>query len=184
MQLTQLPSVTSYLGEQDYICIFNNVLDGVRPNLQLPDLKQCQLQSHFDTSVLIRLKSVSSLRDQARLSTLAIAHTGAWHRATPNPKLGLSMSREEFVIAVRVFLGIPLFSLPPNVSKCSCGHILDVFGDHLLSCRNRSLRINAMMLYMTYSFIISFLATRARKLNNVVVQKTSNVSVTCIILIF
>ena len=97
---------------------------------------QCQLQTHLDTLALVKLKSVSSLCDQARLSTLVTHHTGAWQRATPNPKLGLSLPREEYVIAISVFFGLPLLPPTSNVFRCSCGHILDVFGDRLLGCGN------------------------------------------------
>ena len=110
-------------------------------DLNDPGLSQHGLQSHLDSSTLTFLKSVSSIRDQARLSSLATPHTGAWHRAIPNPKLGLSMSREEFVTGIRVYLGLQLFPSPPNVVRCSCGHILDVYGDHLLGCGNKGLRI-------------------------------------------
>ena len=98
------------------------------------------------SAAFTKLKSVSSFRDQARLSTLVTPHTGA--------KLGLSMSREELLIAIWVFSGIPLFPPLPNVSHCSCEHILNVFGDRLLCCGTEVLGSNAMMLYTMYYFNI------------------------------
>ena len=85
-------------------------------------------------------KSSSSLRDQARLSRLASPHSGSWFREIPNPKLGLSMNREEFVTASRVWLGLSLLPSPPNAVQCICDLVLDKFGDHLLGCGRRALR--------------------------------------------
>ena len=64
----------------------------------------------------------------------------AWLTATPNPNLGLAMGRHEFTIAVHFWLGLPLFSLPPNAVRCICGQVLYKFVDHLLGCRKISLR--------------------------------------------
>ena len=35
---------------------------------------------------------------------------------------------------VRIWLGIPIFPSHPNAQRCVCGHVLDTFGDHALSC--------------------------------------------------
>ena len=104
------------------------------------DTSQHGLQGKLDASLLSSIKSSSSLRDQARLSTLASPHSGSWLRAIPNPKLGLSMNREEFVTASRVWLGLSLFPSPPNAVRCTCDLVLDKFGDHLLGCGRRALR--------------------------------------------
>ena len=70
--------------------------------------------------------------DHARLNTTLAQHAGAWLRATPNNNLGLAMPQKEFILSLRHWLGVPLFS---SASKlCSCGHHLDRFGDHLLGC--------------------------------------------------
>ena len=55
--------------------------------------------------------------------------------AVPNPNLGLAMSRHEFSIAVRLWLGITLFPAHPSAVRCKCGQLIDGFGDHLLGCR-------------------------------------------------
>ena len=51
------------------------------------------------------------------------------------------MSRHEFVPAVRMWLGIRLFPSPPQSLRCTCGPIIDEFGDHLLGCAHGPLRI-------------------------------------------
>ena len=94
----------------------------------------------LDLATLVEIKAQSSLRDQAHLNTLSSPHSGSWLRAVPNPKLGLTMIREEFLIACRVWLGLPVFCGPPNHLRCSCGQTLDVFGDHILGCRKGHLR--------------------------------------------
>ena len=80
------------------------------------------------------LKESCSIRDKARLNTISEPHAGAWLTAIPNPNLGLAMSHHELTIAVHLWLGVPLFSSPPNAVCCICGQVLDKFGDHL-GCR-------------------------------------------------
>ncbi len=49
------------------------------------------------------------------------------------------MASHEFVIAVKLWPGIPIF---PDFSKaigCMCGQTIDSFGDHLLGCGHGSL---------------------------------------------
>ena len=50
----------------------------------------------------------------------------------------MALSPHDFVIAVRVWLGVPLFSLLP---LCTCFSVIDQFGDHLLGCSHGPLRI-------------------------------------------
>ena len=86
------------------------------------------------------LKEYFSVRDKARLNTISEPHAGAWLIAITDPNLGLAMSRHEFTIAVHLWLGLPLYSSPPNAVRYICGQVLDKFGDHLLGCRKISLR--------------------------------------------
>ena len=48
------------------------------------------------------------------------------------------MSRHEFVLALRLWLGVPVF---PTPVRCPCGQMVDRFGDHLLGCGHGPLRI-------------------------------------------
>ena len=93
------------------------------------------LQLQVDNCSYEALKLSCTLRDQARLNTISEPHAGAWLRAVPNPNLGLAMSRHEFSIAVRLWLGITLFPAHPSAVRCKCGQLMDGFGDHLLGCR-------------------------------------------------
>ena len=52
--------------------------------------------------------------------------------------MGLAFSPHEFVIAVCLWLGVPLFPLLP---LCTCLSVIDQFGDHLLGCSHGPLRI-------------------------------------------
>ena len=51
------------------------------------------------------------------------------------------MPPHEFVIAIQIWLGIPLFPFPPSSLKCVCGQALDPIGNHLVSCNDGPLRI-------------------------------------------
>ncbi|XP_062518264.1 uncharacterized protein LOC134193447 [Corticium candelabrum] len=50
------------------------------------------------------------------------------------------MASHEFVIAVKRWLGIPIFPDFPEAIRCMRGHTIDSFGDHLLECGHDSLR--------------------------------------------
>ena len=111
------------------------------PGINLNAASQRVLQSALDAKALSKCKESASIRDRARLNTLGTPLAGAWLRAIPNPNLSLAMSRHEFVPAVRMWLGIRLFPSPPQSLRCTCGQIMDEFGDHLLGCAHGPLRI-------------------------------------------
>ena len=50
------------------------------------------------------------------------------------------MSKQEFVYSLWYWLGIPLFTSTDSI-RCSCGSVIDQFGDHLLGCGHGSMRI-------------------------------------------
>ena len=112
----------------------------------LPDIKDCSqnatqhhLQSLLDSSLSNSLKHNASLRDRARLNTISAQHAGAWLRALPNSNLGLAMPQKEFMISLRLWLGISLFA--SDSARCPCKQTLDRFGDHLLGCGQGNWRI-------------------------------------------
>ena len=67
-------------------------------------------------------------------------HSKLWIRAIPNPVFGLTMSAQEYIACLHLWLGISLFPLPPSSSRCYCGSILDSHRDHVLGCHSGSLR--------------------------------------------
>ena len=92
------------------------------------------LQSQLDVIHFQSLKDMSSVRDRARLNAISSTYAGAWLKAVPNQNLGLSMLQHEFIIAIRIWLGIPLFTDSSDSLSCVCGSIIDPHGDHLLGC--------------------------------------------------
>ncbi|XP_062518293.1 uncharacterized protein LOC134193482 [Corticium candelabrum] len=108
-------------------------------DVDLGGASQHDLQEIFDKSLLSDIKNSVSIRDQARLNAISTPHAGAWLRAIPNRNLGLVMSAEEYVIALRLRLGIPIF--PSLSTRCPCGSIIDAYGDHVLGCGYGNLRI-------------------------------------------
>ena len=108
---------------------------------------QRQIQSKLDADLFNCLLNNASLRDRARLNSISTPHAGAWLRAIPNPNLGLSMLSHEFVISIRLWLGIKMFPSPPTSILCTCRQHIDPFGDHLISCGTgpeRTRRHNAL----------------------------------------
>ena len=130
-----LPDST-LVGEDAAIREFNSLFESsVEENYSQHDL-----QNVLDNALTNHIMANSSLRDQARLNTVRTPHAGSWLRAIPNPKLGLSMTKQECVTACKVWLGLPLFPPPCRGIRCICGKVLDEFGDHLLGCGRRALR--------------------------------------------
>ena len=79
----------------------------------LDSLSQSVLQADLDQHPE-NLLDCSSIRDQVRLHTLAEGnHTSAWLKAIPLESLGLSMSGSTFTVAVKIWLGIAMFSIDP-----------------------------------------------------------------------
>ena len=55
-------------------------------------------------------------------------------------QLGLAIPPAEFVVALRLWLGIPGFS-DVDSPLCVCGQMVDHFGDHLIGCERGTLHI-------------------------------------------
>ena len=64
----------------------------------------------------------------------------AWLQVPPSPQLGLAISPAEFVVALCLWLGIPVFS-EMDPSACSCHQLVDHFCDHIIGCSHGPLRI-------------------------------------------
>ena len=99
------------------------------------------IQETLDKSLFSEIRNSVGLRDQARLNSLSVPHTGAWLRAIPNHNLGLTTPSQEFIVSLRYRLGIPLFPSAPSFLRCPCGSVSDTFRDHVLVCDDGPLRI-------------------------------------------
>ena len=100
-----------------------------------PVSTQHDIQQILDNNAKCNIEeSCLSLRDQARLKAVTTPNSGAWLRAIPNRSRGLAMSPQEFVVALRLHLGIVVFPRHPTSYRCTCNHVLDEHGDHALGC--------------------------------------------------
>ena len=87
-----------------------------------------------------------SARDCLRLRAVCRENCGNWLNALPVESLGLKFAPWEFQVALKWWLGIPLF---PKGAKCqlvsmegrACGADLDEFGDHAVKCATGPTRI-------------------------------------------
>ena len=109
----------------------------------LQNSSQTDLQAILDDSLFKQLVSSSTIRDQARLRALSHSSgtSSGWLKALPQPALGLAIPPHNFTIALRLWLGIPLF---PSLPLCTCLSVIDQFGDHLLGCTHGPLRIQRL----------------------------------------
>ncbi len=82
--VVSIRDINSVSGEDSAAAMMTHLLG--HP-LSFTDSSQHGLQNGLDFSLLSTVKAGSSLRNQARLSTLSAPHSGSWLRAFPNRKL-------------------------------------------------------------------------------------------------
>jgi hypothetical protein len=98
-------------------------------------------------ATMIRLLDESTARDQARLLEQMSGLGTAWMSVTPSAPLRTIINSEDYTLALKWWLGLPLFHGPEEERTCpGCGRPCDLFGDHLLCCarNNFSRRHNAV----------------------------------------
>ena len=137
------------------------MIPGHAPDPNIDD--QHHLQALLDSDLWSSLKDDSSLRDRARINTISAQHAGAWLSALPNPNLGLAMPSKEFIVVVRLRLGLTFFPGSPQSILCPCGAVLDKFSDHLLGCDQKT---NDMIVYVMLYSILSLLMTLVADVNS------------------
>jgi len=98
------------------------------------------LQAILDGHQYNQLLSSLNIREHAHLTALSHSSgaNSGWLKAVPQISLGLSIPGPEFVVALRLWLGIALFPLSP---LCVCLSTIDHCGDHLLECSHGSMCI-------------------------------------------
>ena len=101
---------------------------------------QQDLQATLDERLFDNLFTSFSIWDQARLTALAhlSGTSSGWLKAVPQACLGLAIPGPEFIIGLRLWLGVSLFPVSP---LCTCLSTIDSFSDHLLGCSHGPMRI-------------------------------------------
>ena len=90
-------------------------------------------------SQVTALGGVEGGRENARLACLGQPYAGAWLNVVPSPPLGLHLRASEFVPALKLRLGMDVFS---TAGPCpACGSHSDKLGDHALCCATDGSRI-------------------------------------------
>ena len=86
------------------------------------------------------LGGVRGVRECARITCLQQPYAGSWLNVVPSPALGLHLRGSEFVPAVKLRLGMEVFS---TAGSCpSSGAHSDKLGDHALCCGTDGTRIS------------------------------------------
>ena len=106
----------------------------------IPSATQQDLQALLDQNQYDQLFASFNIRNRARLTGLSYSSgtSSGWLKAIPQVSLALAIPGPEFVVGLRLWLGIPLFPLSP---LCVCLTSIDQFGDHLLECSHGPMRI-------------------------------------------
>ena len=113
--------VSEDLAQRTFINLFTS-------SFPFASTSQTTLQSAIDDQTYSNILSQCNIRDQARLLTLSDSSglVCAWLRALPSPQLGLALPPAEFVVALRLWLGIPIFP-EADPALCSCHQLVDRF---------------------------------------------------------
>ena len=118
------------------------VLETLTPDSE--DLSQKRLSylidSNLHSSLLKDVQTDNNRRDSARLLSLTLPQAGAFLNAIPNPSFGLSILPENFRVALKYRLGLPVYL--SSHSCPACGKDSDVFGDHTITCSSEYERIH------------------------------------------
>jgi len=97
-------------GEAQAATIFG----GFSSDIFIPTATQQDLQALLDQTQYDKLSSSLNIRQQARLQALSHSSgaSSGWLKAIPQVFLGLAIPGPEFVVALRLWLGIPFFHFP------------------------------------------------------------------------
>jgi hypothetical protein len=121
-------------------------------------LKQKTWTDILHTTVSTGLLDCVGRRDQVRLLREREPHAGAWLTCVPNASLGLTFGAAEYRLLLRQHLGLPVLDESAVGSACpECGEALDLFGDHLVSCRHAG----AWLRHNTLRSVVGRIATAA-----------------------
>ena len=96
---------------------------------------------------MLRLLDSRSPRDQARLLEQTSDLGTAWMSVIPSAPLRTIINSEDYTLALKWWLGLPLFHGREEERTCpGCGRPCDLFGDRLLYCarNNFSRKHNAV----------------------------------------
>ena len=119
---------------------FNQLLTS--SSVDFLSISQTLLQSTLGDHIYSDILSCCSIHDWACL--LAISDPSGlscvWLQVLPAPQLGLAIPPAKFIVALCLWLGIPVFSRADSFS-CSGHQPVDCFGNHLIGCGHGPLHI-------------------------------------------
>ena len=86
------------------------------------------------------MDGATSEREKARLNAVSLKHSGDWLNAVPVKALGLHIHSQEFAVALKYRLGVPVYPSSGPCRACTTTES-DVYGDHALGCSSEGTRI-------------------------------------------
>ena len=130
-----LQSLELLRREETTMDILCNLKGGQRAlSLEIDKVEEEELKTQ-----VIALGGVTGVRENARLTCLSQPYAGSWLNVVPSPALGLHLRASEFVPAVKLRLGMDVFSSDGPCPACSSHS--DRLGDHALCCATGGSRI-------------------------------------------
>ena len=89
---------------------------------------------------LLEMVGEEEERERARLLSVTLDHAGDWLNSPPIKALGLHLRAQEFVLALKYRLGLPVYD---SAGPCpACLRLSDVHGDHAMCCGSGGERIS------------------------------------------
>ena len=81
----------------------------------------------------VRMERTGDERGLGRMRSLQQPNAGAWLCATPNPKTGMHLCSQDFVLCLKYRRGVPIFN-EGTICK-GCNKDVDILGEHAMNCR-------------------------------------------------
>ena len=86
---------------------------------------------------LKKAETENDLKRQARLRSMSAKYAGGWIRVLPSKSLSLDFKPQEFLILLKLWLGLPQLPSGHAFTCNQCGVQLDTLGYHALTCKSR-----------------------------------------------
>ena len=118
------------------LSVFNSrvKIEKQKQSLNEPQLRQQDLSQAIDNATLSNLKEIKAHDTHylAHLNLITAGGAGAWLHATPSSPLSTHVDPLIYRTMIQRRLRVPIYN--PNTHCPFCDKVMDVFGDHCLTC--------------------------------------------------
>ena len=111
----------------------NEMLDNENKIQSNKIYKHKELNKMIDSTLKNKLTETLNQKDMARINSISDNGATSWLDITPNNTYGKIYSNKQYVIALSMYLGVPLITKDSQCLKC--GEVSDKYGIHAIHCK-------------------------------------------------